>query len=552
MTDAPCELLVVGGTIRPHANHVAVPAMLVRDGRIVAVGAEADCRSQALGQVQVLDVDGAAVLAGFVDAHSHPLMYGQFASWVDCSWEAAPAVEDVIAALADAAAHRSGPVRGKGFHHGNIAEQRMLTRHDLDRVAPDREVLVFHSSGHGAIVNSWALTAMGVTADTPDPPGGHFGREADGTPDGTVWDAAADWLTGRHGVKITNNGPNFHLPDEPQTLDAQLRAAQAEMHSRGITTVVDAQVTSRELGAYLRTKQAGALTMRSEMLVISSLLGHLESLGICGRFGDDQLAISGVKLYADGALTAGTARFSEPYCCSGKDFEDFGYLYHPNGELGEMISRVAALGLQAATHAQGDAAIQLVLDAHESLTTDANAARHRIEHFGAPTPGQVRRCRELGLWPIAQPQYLLRYGDELHSALGDRAQRLSPLGEIRDAGAPVVLSSDAPVCPPYPMEAVSAAVRRRTLSGRRLGSGDQCLTVVEALQAHTLTAAASVHREQLLGSLEPGKFADFVVLDQDPLTVDIDDLTGVKVDATWVGGRQVFDRNAKTMKGHAA
>ena len=184
-------------------------------------------------------------------------------------------------------------------------------------------------------------------------------------------------------MKITNNGPNFHLPDEPDALEVHLCAAQAEMHSRGVTTVVDAQVTGRELGTYLRTKKSGALTMRAEMLVISSLIDELEALGICGRYGDDQLAVAGVKLYADGALTAATARFSEPYCCS---TEDFGYLYHPNGELAALIARVAALGLQAATHAQGDAAIQLVLEAHEQLAASARRpdARHRIEHFRRP------------------------------------------------------------------------------------------------------------------------------------------------------------------------
>lgn len=540
MTSDLNEVLIVGGVIRPHASATAVAAMLIRGERIVAVGTEGECRSQATGEVDVIDVDGATVLPGFVDAHCHPLMHGQFASWVDCSWEAAPTIDDVVAALAERAASQPGAVRGRGFHHGNVAEARLLTRHDLDRVAQDREVLVFHSSGHGAMANSATLLAMGVTADTPDPPGGHFGREPDGTPDGTVWDAAADWLTGRHGVKITNNGPNFHLSDDAAALDAQLLAAQAEMHSRGVTTIVDAQVTARELSAYLRANKAGALTMRAELLMISSLIGELENLGICGRFGDDRLAIAGVKLYADGALTAGTARFSEPYCCSP---DDFGYLYHPNGELADLIARVTALGLQAATHAQGDAAIQLVLDAHAGLPAPTRDARHRIEHFGGPTEVQVLRCGDLGLWPITQPQYLLRYGDELTGALGDRAQRLTPLGEIRDAGVPVVLSSDAPVCPPHPLEAVAAAVQRRTLSGERLGPDAQCLTVEQALRAHTLTAAASAHREHAVGSLEVGKFADFIVLARDPLTVEAEELAGIDVEATWVSGRKVFDRS---------
>ncbi|MGV9801974.1 amidohydrolase [Mycobacterium sp. NPDC003449] len=532
------EVLVIGGVIRPHADNESAPAMLLRADRIAAVGTESDCRARAIGKPGILDVDGATVLPGFVDAHCHPLMFGQFTSWVDCGWAAAPTIDDVVAALT-VAARRPGKVRGNGFHHGNVAERRMLTRHDLDRVAGDREVLVFHSSGHGAIVNSWTLRDMGVSAQTPDPPGGHFGREADGAPDGTVWDAAADWLTGARGVKITNNGPNFHLPDDPATLRDQLLAAQDELHARGVTTVVDAQVTGRELSTYLAAQRAGALTMRAEMLVISSLIGQLEALGICGRFGDDQLAIAGVKLYADGALTAGTARFSEPYCCSP---DEFGYLYHPTGELIELIARVRALGLQSATHAQGDAAIQLVLDAHAAMAPGGSddAIRHRIEHFGAPTAAQVRRCGELGLWPIIQPQYLFRYGDELMNALGDRAPRLSPLGEIRDAGVPVVLSSDAPVCPPHPLEAVAAAVRRRTLAERRLGTPEQCLTVEQALGGHTLGAAASVHRERDIGSLDQGKFADFVALARDPVSCDVDDIAEIAVQATWVGGRQVF------------
>src|SRR5699024_87171 len=113
-----------------------------------------------------------------------------------------------------AAAQPSGAVRGEGFHHGNVTDQRMLTRYDLDRVASDREVLVFHSSGHGAIVNSWVLERAGVHENTPDPAGGHFGRDEAGVPNSEVWDAATDELTGTGGVKITNNGPNFHLPEE--------------------------------------------------------------------------------------------------------------------------------------------------------------------------------------------------------------------------------------------------------------------------------------------------------------------------------------------------
>lgn len=531
------ETLIIGGTIRPRSSAESVEALLLRDGRVAAAGSEDACRRRALSSPDAVDLQGRVVLPGFVDAHCHPLMLGQFLSWVPCDWESAPSIDEVVESLADDARRHRGAVRGQGFHHGNVAERRMLTRHDLDRVATDREVLVFHSSGHGAIVNSWTLDARGISAATPDPSGGHFGREADGTPDGTVWDAAADWLTGPRGVKITNNGPNFHLPDEDDALDRQLLLGQQAFLAKGVTTVVDAQVTSRELSTYLRVRNRGELRLRSEMLIISSLLEQLESLGIVSRLGDDRLAVSGVKLYADGALTAATARWSAPYCCSP---DDLGYLYHPNDELEGMIARVVDLGLVAATHAQGDAAIQVVLDTFDALGGSAAGVRHRIEHCGGPTPEQVRRIAELGLWPVTQPQYLRRYGDELLNALGERASRATPLGELRDAGVPLVLSSDAPVCPPGPLEAVSAAVTRRTLGGQVLGGPELTVSVEEALAGHTLGAAASIGREHELGSLETGKLADLVVLDADPLGLPVEELTEIAVLETWVSGSRVF------------
>lgn len=537
------ETLFVGGTIRTAQNRAE--ALLARGRRIAFVGSEDEARRTALSEPHVIDLDGRTLLPGFVDAHCHPLMHGQFGSWVDCSWESAPDVESVVARLRTRAAEQPlGALRGRGFHHGNAAEKRMLSRHDLDRVATDREVLVFHSSGHGAVVNTWTLRNAGVDASTPDPPGGHFGRESDGTPNGEVWDAAADQLTGPGGVKIANNGPNFHLGDELAALTGHLRSAQQQLHAVGVTSVVDAQVTARELLTYLRLRSEGGLTLRVEMLMISSLLPHLEALGIGGRLGDDLLALAGVKLYIDGALTGATARFSEPYRC---DPTDFGYLYHDTAEFRDMLARVHRLGLPSATHAQGDEAIQILLDAHEALAEEARPdARYRIEHFGSATADQVRRAGLLGLWAITQPQYLRRYGDELLRALGDRAHRSTPLGECLSEGTRFALSSDAPVCPPGPLEALHAAVTRKTISGRVLGDEKQQIGIADAVKAHTLDAAESIHREHAVGSLEAGKLADLVVLSADPYEIDTDELLTTTVLQTWVDGVPVHNAEGET------
>jgi predicted amidohydrolase YtcJ len=539
----PNEILLTDGPILTMTEPARVDAVLVRGDRLVAVGTAAECQAAAVGTPERVDLRGATLMPGFVDAHCHPLMHGQFRSWVDCSWESAPTIDDVVAALANRGAELAGPVRGKGFHHGNVAESRMLTRYDLDRVATDREVLVFHSSGHGAIVNSYALERRGITGSTADPDGGHLGRDEYGEPNGEIWDAAADWLTGPEGVKIGNNGPNFHVGDDLDVLADLLAAAQQEFHSVGVTTVVDAQVTSREMRTYFRLRGRGQLTMRTEMLVISSLLGELENLGLGARLGDDLLAFSGIKLYVDGALTGGTARFSEPYCC---DPENHGYLYHERDELVDMILRADALGLQAATHAQGDAAIAIVLEAHERVAASGprTDARHRIEHCGMPTKGQIQQIAERSLWPVTQPQYLRRFGDEFIRALGDRAHRLMPLAEFKKAEVPVVLSSDAPVCPPLPLEAVYAAVTRRTLGDQELVDDAEAISVQDALIGHTRQAAAAVHREGAVGSLAPGLFADLVILESDPTVVPVEAIPSIAVRETWVGGRRVFAQSS--------
>ncbi|MEO7147791.1 MAG: amidohydrolase [Terrimesophilobacter sp.] len=541
------DIILTGGTVLTMAEVERADAVLVRGDRIVGVGSEVDCRRAAHDNPRVIDLAGAALLPGFVDAHCHPLMFGQFSAWVDCSWEAAHDIGAVVDALRERAAQQSGrPVRGHGFHHGNVAEQRMLTRHDLDLVATDREVLVFHSSGHGAIVNSFVLASAGITKETPDPQGGHFGRDDDGTPNGDVWDAAADQLTGALGVKIGNNGPNFHLGDEPDSLLENLLDAQRRMHTAGVTSVVDAQVSSREMLTYFRARDTAKLTLRVEMLVISSLLAQLEQLGIGGRLGDDRLAIAGVKIYVDGALTAATASFTESYCC---DSSDHGYLYHDPQELANLVMRVERLGLQSGTHAQGDAAITILLDAHEAVRAAGGRcdARHRIEHCGGATREQVARIADLGVWPIPQPQYVRRYGQELARVLGsERAARIMPLGEFRDAGVTLVISSDAPVCPPWPLEAVQAAATRVTISGDLLDGGGDTISVADALKAHTLGAAASIHREKSVGSIEPGKFADFVILSKDPCAIPMSDLTSIEVLETWVGGVVVFSADGRT------
>ncbi len=535
-------LLFAGGTILTMAGPGRAEALAVRGDRIVAVGSLADCRDMAGPRAREVELAGRCLMPGFVDAHCHPLMLAQTSEWLDASPEAAPTIDALVELLRARAAELppGTSLMAYGHDYRRIPEFRHPTASDLDRAATDREIYVMNVSGHGGVLNTFGLTAHHITAETPDIDGGQIGRDARGEPDGLVWDAACDLLTGDDGVKVGRHGPNIHLPESPSRLMRLLEAAQATFLRAGVTTATDAQVTRREMSTYLRAHAAGGLRLRIEMLVLSSLLDDVLHLGIVERLGDDWCAIAGIKLYADGALGAGTAWFPEGY--PGQP-DQTGQLYHERAVYASLVQRAHAAGLQTATHAQSPSAIGIVLDALSSAQRSAprDDARHRIEHCGLPTDAQIERMARLGVVPVVQPGHHEAYGDGVIRAVGpDLGQRYNPIGAFVRAGLHVALSSDAPVSPPQPLRAVRAAVDRRTVKGTLLGGPELRVDVLTALRAHTLDAAYAVHREHAVGSLEPGKLADIVVLTADPLAADLAALDTMAVEETWVGGvRQV-------------
>ncbi|MST34359.1 amidohydrolase family protein, partial [Acidimicrobiaceae bacterium USS-CC1] len=208
-----------------------------------------------------------------------------------------------------------------------------------------------------------------------------------------------------------------------------------------------------------------------------------------------------------------------------------GHEYHAPEELADLIGRAHAAGLQTGTHAQGDRAIRVALDAIELAQASAPRpdARHRIEHCGLPGAANIARMAALGAVAVNQPQHHYLYGEAVAAAVGPAGRNYNPLGSLRRAGVAIALSSDAPVAPPDPLRAISTAVTRRTVSGAVLGDPGEALTVEQALAAHTIGAARAMRREAAIGSIEPGKLADLVVLDRNPLRCDPDELPGLAV-----------------------
>ena len=532
------RILPVGGEVRE------AQAMLTHRGLIIAVGTLADVDRAAADaglQPDRVDLGDATVVPGFIDAHAHPLMYGQMLTWVDISPEKAGSIPEIVELLRQASQKlpAGAPLRGYGYEQRNLAEQRHPTKEELDQVSTDREVYIMNASGHGGVVNSFTFAKHGVTRETPNPEGGEFFRDADGELTGELSDAACNVLTGLHGVKIGHHGPNFHLGDEPEEHLRQMRLVQREFLAGGVTAIGDAQVSKRELETYLRFAGEGEQKVRVSMYFLSHLLDQVLELGLTAPFGNAMLATAGIKLYADGTLGGWTAYFPDGYV---GDPCRTGQLYHEPRDYAELVAKAHAAGLQTATHAQSPIAIKMVVDAVEAALA-ANPdpdARHRIEHCGLPAEAEVARMAELGIRPVNQTQHYYNWGEGVEQAIGTPGERFNPLGEFRDAGVPMTISSDAPVAEPRPLEAIQAAVTRVTRRGAKLGPDSLRITAAEALRAHTLEGAVSIGREDELGSLEVGKRADFAVLAANPLSVDAATIGSIEVLETWVDGKRVF------------
>ena len=552
--DSAPTIVTAGAILTVDDERPTAEAMLTAGGRILAVGSlsEVEAAATAAGlDPERAEYPGETIVPGFIDAHAHPLMYGQLLTWVDLTPANVDSIPDIVERMREGAKKLPAgvPVRGFGYEQRNLAEQRHPNRHELDQIADDREVYIMNASGHGGVVNTFTLEKYGVTKDTPNPEGGEFFRDADGELTGELSDAACNVLTGLHGVKIGHHGPNFHLGDEPAEHQRQMDLVQREFLAGGVTAIGDAQVSKREFAAYLAMVDRGALDMRVSMYFLSHLLDQVIDLGFTGPFGNAFLSAAGIKLYADGTLGGWTAYFPDGYL---GDPCRKGQLYHEPREYTELVRKAHGAGLQTATHAQSPIAIKMVVDAIEQSLADRPDAdaRHRIEHCGLPTPEDIARMAELGIRPVNQTQHYYNWGEGVEQAIGTPGERFNPLGEFRDAGVAMTISSDAPVAEPRPLEAIQAAVTRVTRRGHKLGPDSLRISPAEALRAHTLEGAVSIGREAELGSLAAGKRADFVVLGQNPLEVAGEDIAAIPVLETWVDGSRRFAAAATAAEGN--
>ncbi len=501
-------------------------AVAVSGGRFTAVGLNDEVLNLAGARTRKIDLGAKTVLPGFNDAHAHPSAAGvNHLRMVACDMNS---ITEIQEALRRRAEHTPAGQWVLGFLYDDGKTPRPLNRQDLDEAVPDHPVFVGHRGGHTAFVNSRALALAGITQTTPDPPGGRFEHDPSGRLNGHVSDRGMDMIAALTAYKPTR---------EDYRQGAQLIGRM--MSAKGVTSVCDADAEPEDLQAYQDARDAGELLTRVYCHITRSAIDRLIAAGIHTGLGDECIRLGAVKLYTDGSISERTAWLSQEYVgMPGYHGLQLG----TRDEIYAVARKAHAAGWQVATHANGDLAIEEILGIYEQIHREIprRDPRFRIEHCTVINDSLVRRMRTLGVVPIPFSCYAYFHGDVMHFYGEERLQHMFALRTLLDAGLKPADSSDYPASPSHPMMWLQSQVTRTGMDGKQWGL-DQRITVQEAIRCGTIHGAYASFEEGQKGSIEPGKLADLVVLERDPLTADPFSLVQITVERTMVGGKWVFE-----------
>ena len=515
-------------------------AVAIRDGRIVAVGSNEELATFKANAKRVIDLDGATLMPGFIDAHTHFVSGGMTLSRVRLGglftmreWQQA-----VLARVRET--EPGAWVSGRGWDDTKRTDDVALpTKEELDEVSPHNPVYLGRADGHVGWANSLALREAGINGDTDDPYGGHIVRDEHGEPTGILQETAK--------LMVERILP---VPGKAEQEKA-LSDALAEAARFGITSIHD-NAPAEDIALYQAFRERGELTVRVNTLVRGwevpePFLEPMIKMGVRTGFGDDWIKLGALKLSLDGTLGSRTAAMLEPYS---DDPGNTGVFRISQEELNPIIERAHRHRIQVALHAIGDAACRMALDAIEHATRQYEWAdhRHRIEHEQSITREDMERFPKLGVIASLQPVHGITDLNWVESRVGpERVKTAYAWRSFLDIGTHICLGTDWPVETLDPRVGLYHAVTRQDIHGNPPGGRwpEEALTIEETLKGYTLDAAWAEFAEDRKGSLTSGKYADLCVLDADPTTVDPNNLMDLGVLATIVEGRTVFDADGR-------
>lgn len=515
------DLALTGGNILTmNQRKPCAEAVAVKGDRIVKVGTNREI-SQLIGEnTQVIRLNGKTVVPGFIDTHIHVADFGRLLAWIDLS--NAGSITKMQSRLRTRVQEspKGKWLLGRGWNQTCFAEKRMPTRFDLDGFSPDNPVVFYHQSGQVCVVNSKALELAGVTRLTPVPQGGAVDK-----------DTKTGELTGVLRDSATNLIWNV-IPEPSQDELAEVASLACEkILETGVTSVHWIVLSPIELSIIRKLHAQNRLLTRIYVIVPASLL---ESMADFQPTSGGTLKVGGAVISADGYLASKTAALFQPYIGGSAS----GNLLYTQEKLKAIAAKILEKGFQLVIHAMGDKAVDAALTAIEQVSkqTPRKGARNRIEQAAVLNQELINRMKKLGVIVSVQPLVVASEFSVWSTAehLGaERARWLYPLKTLMENGIRVIGGSDCPMEPLSPLIGIQAAVTRTAFP-------EEQVTVDEALRMYTVDAAYSSTEENIKGSIEAGKLADLAVLSDNPKNVSLEEIRGIKVEMTFVGGRRVY------------
>ena len=521
-------VFINGNVITVNDNFEVKEAIAIRENRVMLVGSDEEIRGLTGLRTEVIDLKGRSVLPGFEDSHIHFLSLAAMENQLDLS-----GVRDIgtlIGAVREKA--ESIPdgswVLGRGWDQERMdweRDYRWPSREDLDLASSDNPVYIVRVCGHVAVVNSRALEIAGINKDTPDPPMGIIDRYDDGEPTGVLREEAASLVSGKIPVQS--------LKPSQSDLRRMLDRALAD----GITCIEEAGVDRDDIDIYEEAFERGDLSLRVNLLLDADLMGEYTAEESRYEIKKDRLRVCGIKFYADGSLGGRTAALNQPYS---DDPQNRGVLIMEVEELKELFDIAHTSGFQCCTHAIGDRAIEVVLEAnrrsYESSGLETGIFRDRIEHCQITDGEIIEEIREQNM--IASIQFSFAASDSPWAAerVGERIKTSYAWRTMMEKGIKCCGGTDAPVESFSPMLGIGRIITRDDNPG-------EALTLEQAIRLYTMDSAYAQFQESELGSLEEGKLADLVVLSGDMLNTPKPKIDELKVDITMVDGVVVYARD---------
>jgi predicted amidohydrolase YtcJ len=512
-------------TMNPKQPTASAMAVEVNQGKIIAVGDLAAVKKAAGKSYEYIDLESKTVVPGFIESHDHIVLYGSVLQLLDISPFVTPSLKEALQKMkTEGKPDKDGWIYAFGADQTLYMEKRGPTRHELDELFPDRPALIAHLSGHAAFANSKALEAAGVTKDTPDPKGGEFEKDDKGELTGYIKGMPA-WL------KVGK------LP--PSTKETVLQSANLHA-SRGFTTVTELAILDSKMAISMEdVTRRGDFPVRVYGGMFITMPGLDEVAPQIENYETELFKVRYIKTWTDGSTQGGTGYFTEPYYKLNADTKKGAR--GTQEEFNRQVTKILKLGFAHAIHANGDAAMDLALNAiaHGRKETGNTTIRPHLIHCQYVRQDQFDRIKKMGNIGMTFMIPHVHFWGDMHRdvLLGpERAPKINSVKSAIERDIPYALHNDPPVSPPNALHSMWVAVNRLTSSGKVLGPEER-ITPEQALLAYTREAAIVLGIEDQVGTIEPGKYADFVVLSGNPLEVDPMKIKDIQIEATVMDGR---------------